>query len=273
MWAAVADKWAEQADAIESRAADINKALLDGAAIGPADRVLELASGPGGLSLALAAVAREVVASDVVPAMVEATAARAAAAGFANVTAKVLDLEEIAEPDASFDAVLVREGLMFAVDPAAAVAELKRVLKAGGRVAVSVWGAKAENPWLALVMDGLAEQLGFEVPPPNMPGPFALADSEALGALFRDAGFTDVEVTTADSPLVATSFDAWWNRTQSLAGPAAGIIERLPADVKAALTARLRELAAPYATADGLEFPGLTLVVTGRRDVETALHD
>jgi SAM-dependent methyltransferase len=265
MWAAVADKWADNADYIETRAAEINKALLDGAAVGPADRVLELASGPGGFSLALAAVAGEVVASDVVPVMVEATAARAKAAGFSNLTAKVLDLEEIDEPDASFDVVVIREGLMFAVNPAAAVGEIKRVLKPGGRVAVSVWGPKVENPWLAIVMDGVSEQLGFQVPPATMPGPFALADGKQLVALFRDAGFADIAMSTASSPLHTDSFEAWWERTQKLAGPVASIIAKLPDEAKAELEDRLRIAAEPYRTTDGFEFPGLTLVATASR--------
>ncbi|HUR79055.1 MAG TPA: methyltransferase domain-containing protein [Acidimicrobiales bacterium] len=264
MWAAVADRWVQNADYVERRAGGINKALLDGAEIGPSDRVLELACGPGGLALAAAAVASEVVASDVALAMVEAAAARAIDAGVSNFTAKVLDLEAIAEPDSSFDAVLVREGLMFAVDPAAAVAEIARVLKPGGRAAASVWGPKADNPWLAIVLDSVAAQLGFEVPPPGMPGPFSLADGERFAGLFRDAGFTDVELTTAAAPLHADSLEEWWLRTSSLAGPVAGIIATLPSSVKGDLDQRVREAALPYLSADGIDFPGLTLVVTAR---------
>lgn len=262
LWAAVAEQWGEYADYVEARATDINKALLDGAAIGPGDVVLELAAGPGGLGLAAAARAGRVVISDVVPKMVEIAGARSAALGLTNVETKVLDLERIDEPDASFDVVVVREGLMFAVDPSSAVAEIHRVLRPSGRVAVSVWGARSENPWLGLVMDGAAAQLGHDVPPPGMPGPFSLSDGEALAGLFKAAGFKDVNLTQADAPLRAASFEDWWQRTTALAGPLAGVLAMLPTEAKTELEGRVRAAATPYVTADGIGFPGSARVVT-----------
>src|SRR3954468_14320253 len=105
MWAGVAEQWTARADFVDQRAAAVTKALLDGAAIGTGDRVLVLADGPGGLGLAAARLARAVVSSDVVPSYADTVKVRAQAAGLTNVAAKVLDLEEIAEPDDSFDAV------------------------------------------------------------------------------------------------------------------------------------------------------------------------
>ena len=55
-------------------------------------------------------------------------------------TTRELDLERVEQPDDSYDVVLCREGLMFAVDPAQAAREIRRVLRPGGRVALSVWG-------------------------------------------------------------------------------------------------------------------------------------
>jgi ubiquinone/menaquinone biosynthesis C-methylase UbiE len=264
MWANVADRWAEHAEYLEGRAAELNKALLDGVALAPGDRVLELACGPGGLTLAAARIAREVVASDVVPAMVAAAAERAARAGLTNVTTKVLDLEEIEEPDDSFDVVLVREGLMFAVDPAAAACEIRRVLRPGGRAGVSVWGPKVDNPWLSIVMDAVSAHLGHEVPPPGMPGPFSLADASRFVGLFGAAGFVDIELGSASAPVHADSFDEWWSRTQALAGPLSGILAMLPAPALGEIEQRARAAAAPFESADGIDLPGVALVVTAR---------
>ncbi|MEA2176885.1 MAG: hypothetical protein QOG77_182, partial [Solirubrobacteraceae bacterium] len=161
MWAAVAPGWEEHADYADGRTAALADRLLALCAPAPGDRVLELACGPGGLGLAAAARVApggEVVLSDVVPAMTAIAGRRAA--GVSNVRTRVLDLEAIDEPDGSYDVVLCREGLMFATDPGAAALEMRRVLRPGGRVGVSVWGPRERNPWLGLVLDAVSEMLG-----------------------------------------------------------------------------------------------------------------
>ena len=240
--------------------------MLDGVALAPTDRVLELACGPGGLGIAAAARAGDVVLSDVVPTMVEIAAKRVANAGVANATTRVIDLEDIDEPRASFDVVLCREGLMFAVEPAAALRQIRAVLRDGGRLAVAVWGPQADNPWLSVVMESVAAQVGRPVPPPGMPGPFALSDADALVALFEAAHFDDITLDRVDVPLHATSFEDWWTRTSGVAGPVAEIIAGLPTDAQAELEARLRAAVAPYESADGsIAFQGVSLVVTARQ--------
>src|SRR5215216_3722965 len=131
MWAALATGWGEHADYVDVRSARLTARMLDRAALQPGERVLELACGAGGLGMAAAervAPGGEVVLSDVAAEMTAIAAARAEAIGLDNVATFELDLERIAEPDASFDAVLCREGLMFALDPGQAVREIRRVL-------------------------------------------------------------------------------------------------------------------------------------------------
>ena len=265
MWTGVAGQWSERAEFLDHRAAAITKALLDGADIATTDRVLALADGPGGIGLAAASLAAEVVSSDIAPSYADVVTARAKAAGLTNVAAKLLDLEEIAEPDASFNAVVIREGLMFAADPLAALGEIRRVLRTDGRLAAAVWGAKADNPWLAIVMDAVSAQVGHEVPPPGMPGPFALADELRLGELARDAGFHDVHIDHVPVRFHAPSFEEWWAHTSALAGPIAMVVAGLSDDARAELLDRLRDAARPYESSDGLDIPGLSLVLRARR--------
>ena len=268
MWASVAEGWGEHADFTDVRAAPITDKLLQLSTPKPRERVLELACGPGGVGLAAAdRVGAEglVVMSDVAAEMTAIAAERAAALGLTNVTTRVRDLEQIDEPDESFDVVVCREGFQFAIDPARAAREIRRVLRSDGRFAIAVWGPREENPWLGVVLDAVSAQVGAPVPPPGIPGPFALGDRDELGRLLTGAELRDVVVGDVPAPMRIGSFDQWWTRTTALAGPIAKLVESLPADAAEALRARAREAASAYETPDGFEFPGVSLIAAGRR--------
>ena len=269
MWATVARGWAEHADYADARGARSAERMLALAQVGAGDRVLELACGPGGLGLAAAervGSGGEVVLTDVADEMTAIAAARGAELGLGNVAFRRLELERIEEPDAAYDVVLCREGLMFALEPGRAVAEIRRVLRPGGRAAVAVWAARGRNPWLGVVMDAVSAQTGAPVPPPGIPGPFALGDADELQRLLEDAGLADARVEELSMPLRTASFDEWWGRTSALAGPLSAILATMPAAAMEALRERAREAARPYETASGgLDFPGVTLIAAGRR--------
>jgi ubiquinone/menaquinone biosynthesis C-methylase UbiE len=204
----------------------------------------------------------EVVLSDVVPEMAEIAGTRAAALGLRNTRTRVLDIEQIDEPDASYDVVLCREGLMFAVDPVRAAREIARVLRPGGRLVVAVWAPRARNPWLTLVFGAVSAQLGRPVPPPGVPNPFSLDDADRLAATLRDGGLAAVRVEELPTPVRASSFDEWWAATRGLAGPLTAVLAQLPPAALQALDERLREDVAAYVTASGCEIPGLTLIAS-----------
>lgn len=268
LWAEVADSWAEHAGSVDERSAQLTDSMLERAALAPGDRVLELACGPGGAGLLAAqrvAPDGEVVLSDVAAEMIAIASARADAIGLKNVSTRVLDLEQIDEPDASYDVVLCREGLMLVPDPARAASEIRRVLRPGGRLALAVWGRRELNPWLSVMFDAVSAQLDCPVPPTGIPGPFSLEDAGELTALLAEAGLSDVEVSEAAVPLRERSFQEWWTARWALAGPLTKILASVPEDAARAIRDRAHAAAKPYERPEGIEFPGVALIASARR--------
>jgi SAM-dependent methyltransferase len=265
-WSAVAAAWDESVDYVESHSMGATDALVRGVALRAGDRVLELAAGPGPLGATwsqLVGPTGSVVVSDIAPAMVEV--ARRRNAGLTNVEVTVLDLSAIDRPAGSFDAVACRMGLMFVLDPAEALAEIRRVLRPGGRVGALTWAAMEHNPWMTCVgMAAMINGLVAGAPPIGPGGIFSLGDPTGLAALVEEAGFADVVVEEIPTTFHAESVDAHVERVGSLAGPLAAAFQTATAEQLAAVSRTAADLAAPYASADGVALPGRALLVTAR---------
>src|SRR5690606_1639744 len=136
----------------------ISARLVDRVDPQPGQTVLELTAGTGETGfLAAARVGGQgrVISSDFVPAMVDAGRRGAAERGLANIEFRVLDAQRIALPDDHVDCVLSRFGLMLVPEQGRAVAEIRRVLRPGGRCAWGTWGPPDRNPWMFLIVAAL----------------------------------------------------------------------------------------------------------------------
>ena len=111
--------------------------LVEAADVREDHDVLDVAAGTGNVALMAYERGAKVTASDIAPAMVERGRARTAGLGIDWVEA---DAEELPFPDASFDRVLSAFGVIFAPHPERAAAELMRVVRPGGVVALTAWG-------------------------------------------------------------------------------------------------------------------------------------
>jgi SAM-dependent methyltransferase len=267
IWSSAAPAWGRHADFVDDRGAEVAHAMLEAAALRPDERVLELACGPGGVGLAAAEIVApggEAVLSDIAPEMTAIARDRADARKLANVRTAQIDMEKIDFPDASFDAVLCREGLMLVPDQAAAVREARRVLVPSGRAVFAVWGPRDRNPWLGMLLDAITDTLGIPVPPPGVPGPFSLSEFAEFEQLLRAAGFDGVIIREVTTPMNAASFDEWWAVVPSLAGPVGPLLAEQPADVSAAIRASAEAALDQFRTGAGsLNLPGLSFVGSG----------
>ena len=265
-WTAVATAWEDAAENTESKVVAPTEALIDAVAVRPGERVLELAAGPGALGARWSEAvgpSGTVLLSDIAPGMVEA--ARRRTASLANVDVAVIDASDIDRPDNSFDVVVCRMGLMFTPEPAAAFAEIARVLAPGGRFGALTWGAPQHNPWITCVgMAAMTNGLVSGGPPVGPGGIFSLGDPADLEALAKGAGFVDVAVAEHPALFEAATIEEHVTRVSSLAGQLAAVFASATPEQLEAVTRTAAALAADYITADGVRIPGRANLVTGR---------
>jgi SAM-dependent methyltransferase len=233
-------------------------ALLDAAGVAAGWRVLDAGTGPGTVAALAAARGALVTAVDAEPSMLAAARRRVPAADVRHGV-----LPDLPFPAGWFDAVVANFVINHVGDPAAAVAGLRRVVRPGGRVAVTIW-PHPQPPMQRLLLDAF-ESSGAQRPPSV---PQVAADKNfartpgGLSGLLRQAGLGDVRCTTI-SWVHRTHPDDWW------AGPVSGLgsLGVLMKDQPPAVVDRIRSeydrLAAGYRGADGmLDLPTAALLAS-----------
>jgi SAM-dependent methyltransferase len=179
------------------RLAPAGRHLIEVVAPGPGDRLLDVAAGQGPMAEAAAARGATVTAVDGSPAMVAAGRVRLAALGDA-VSWTVGDLAALPVPDGSIDVAVSSFGLIFASNPVDALAELRRVLVPGGRLAFTAWTNDG-------VMARMTREMGRFMPPPApeaAPGtnPFVWGEIDEVARSLSANGFDDVRPEVAALP-------------------------------------------------------------------------
>jgi SAM-dependent methyltransferase len=179
--------------------------LLDEIEVSPGLAVLDVACGPG--TVARLAAQRvgpsgQVTGCDLSPGMLELAATKKPLDDAAPITYQQCPADDLAVPDEAFDVVLCQQGLQFFPDRAGALAELRRVLKPGGRAGVAVWCAIEECPFWDALAGAVGEVLGKEAEIGFRSGPWGLPEADELERLFDAAGFADVVVRRHALPVV-----------------------------------------------------------------------
>jgi SAM-dependent methyltransferase len=265
-WEETALGWGRQAERFSEAVAPVTAAMLAGAVLEPGRRVLELAAGPGDLSLAAAphVAPTMVLCTDGVQAMVDVARERAEEAGVTNIEFQRVNLEWIDLPAASTDVIFCRYGLMLTLDPEAALRECRRVLAPGGRVVLAVQGLAADNPWVTMPMQAASELKLLEPSAAAGPGPFALAGDGQLIELMRDTGFFDAEVTSVPFRWHYRNELDWIGEKIDHTASFAAMWRGLDDAARADLRAQLRALSESFVQGDGsLVIPGVALVAVG----------
>lgn len=204
-WDDAAEAWHRWGPLLEIWLGAATERMLDAADVHDGSHVLDIAAGAGGQSVIAArrtGPTGRVVATDISTTILAYAAASAADAEIAQMSTLVADAEHLEQlADESFDAVISRLGLIYFPDLQRALAEVHRVLRPGGRIAVIVYSSADRNEFFSVPVSIIRDRAQLPTPLPGQPGPFSLGRDGTLQAALHRAGSRDVNVEPMPSPL------------------------------------------------------------------------
>jgi ubiquinone/menaquinone biosynthesis C-methylase UbiE len=207
----MSDGWRRWHDKFSRQSAGATDKILELAEVREGMKVLDLACGSGDPSLSLARVVGptgRVVATDVVPGMIQVAEENARNEQLSNIEFRVADAEAIPFPDGYFDAVTCRFGVMFFSDPVRAMREARRVLKDMGLVVLVTWGPRMDNPRFTTttsILEKYLHQSPADVDPlarSRESNLFKFADRGSLSRILREADFTEISERYFEIPWI-----------------------------------------------------------------------
>ena len=239
LWGAEADEWSRLQ---EPHHGPLFAAMLEAAGVGPPMRVLDVGCGGGFSSrLALARGAR-VTGLDAAKGMIDHARTAVPEAEF-----HVGDMEDMPFENGSFDVVFAGNSVQYAADLIAALRELGRVCKPGGRIVAGLFGPPETVAFRAVF--GALQQVAPPPPPGSKPGgPFALSEPGLLAEKFAEAGLHVMGTGEADCPFHYASFEEFYLGAVRAAGPGQRILELVDEQiVRSAVEVAVR----PFTADDG----------------------
>lgn len=254
-------QWVELQDRIDTLLSGVLDRLLIKADVTSGQSVLDIGCGTGASVLALCERVGPdgaVEGLDIAAQMLESARQRAQQAGHRNARFTLSDAQVHPFEPRAYDQVVSRFGVMFFEDTIAALSNIARAVKPGGRMTFACWGSMADNPWFEAPRTAAIAELGAVLPAdPYAPGPMAFHDRDHVLGMFRKAGMTEVQAEAVELPLYPHGDVATAAETASSIGPASRIIREkggTPADAQA-IAKRVAVEFEKYATPQGVQVP------------------
>lgn len=260
--------WAERQQRQDALLAPVSGILIDRAAAKAGEQVLDVGCGCGSTSRAFAEAvgpAGHVLGIDISAPML--AQARQLVPPAAAVDFLLADATVHAFGPASIDLLVSRFGVMFFAEPAVSFANLRKAMRASGRLAFACWREPRDNPWMIAPLQAAYKhvpklpQLG-----PDDPGPYSFASEARVHRILGEAGFADIAMERCDLSLdlaVGQGLDAAVKSALEI-GPAHRALEGQPADLVAAAAKSIREALAPFASGQAVALPASIWIVTAR---------
>lgn len=264
-------KWVARQAALDGQLAPLGRMVADRLAVAPGERVIDVGCGCGESTLELArrvGPGGHVLGVDISKPMLARAGERAAAEGFGQVTLLEADAQSHPFPAGGFDVVYSRFGVMFFADPVAAFTNLRRALRAGGRLGFVCWQSLPENPWMLVPLQAIVGLVPLPPPPaPDAPGPFSFADRGRVTGILEAAGFAGVALEDLRMPLtIAGGADV--DRAAEFAvdlGPLASALRDADPGLRPRVQAAIADALRPYAGPGGVALQGAAWIVTARQ--------
>lgn len=265
-WGRAAQGWHEWIPKINDWLNDSTEMMLDEAEIRLGDRVIDIAAGDGGQSVAAAArVGRsgEVLATDIAPEFVRIANAVASRLNLPQLRAEVMDAEALSVPDGRFDAAISRLGLMYLPDLEKGLLEIHRALRAGGRLSAIVFTTAEKTPFFSVPVSLIRKRRALPPPEAGQPGPFTLGKPGVLAGWLRQTGYTDVREHVVSAPLRFASVEECLEWRREASGTMQAMLRGLDDDAQEAIWREVAAALRRYETREGFESPCELLVCSG----------
>lgn len=253
-------KWIRFEEELDVIFENVNTELIRRVAPAPGEHVLDIGCGTGATTRAFAArlaPGGSIAALDISEPLLSHASSRVTDAAV-KTRYHLLDAQQEKIPGAPFDIVTSRFGVMFFSDPAAAFSNIRKHLRAGGRLVIAAWAPMQVNPWFKAPHDGAVMRLGpADSTGPHAPGPLGFQDVNRVIKILESAGFQDVTGETAE---VVLAHPGPLERVSALAsniGPAARVLKKYSGDENdiAAIEAFVHTRFGPFATPQGIRIP------------------
>lgn len=269
-WNRVASGWEKWDQFFDDNLAFLNHRLVSDAHVRRGMRVLDLGSGTGYPALLTAQTVGSggsVIGLDLAESMLAVAERKATRLGLTNVTFRTADAASVPFEQSSFDAVISRFCLMFLPQIPQAVAEIARVLRPGGYVAIAVWSVPEKNPYLRIPMDVIKQFIELPPPDPAAPGIFRLAKPGELAGVLQQAGLHEVVEQEVSSEVAFLSPQEYVASLMDIAAPIQNLWGQLSASHQRDAEQRIVQAVESYRRGSLFALPIAVRMVAGRKPV------
>ncbi|MEK6600791.1 MAG: methyltransferase domain-containing protein [Candidatus Binatota bacterium] len=234
--------------------------LLNAVGAGGGVRLLDVASGPGYVAASAAQRGAEVVGVDFSAAMVAEARRR-----YPDIEFREGDAEALAFPDRFFDAVVMNYGLLHLGRPERALAEMRRVLRSGGRAGFTVWSRPEETVGFRIVLGAVESHGDINVPLPPGPPFFRFSEPQECHRALLEAGFVDPRVERIPQIWRLRSPDTLFEIMSGATVRTAGLLRAQSREALDAIRSAVREASLNYLTGGVIELPMPAVLASAAR--------